>query len=120
LEVLVLRVRAIQAKLGLEGNREGQTSLQTFLNGVSRWVYEVVEELEYIETAGVRHGKIFLKDLVKALLIAIFWGGVKLKEVLKGLDLNLEEVRIINCLSDGGERNPFLGLVSGGQAWVES
>ncbi len=102
-EILVVRVGAIELELSLEGDTVGQTTLQTLVDGIARRVDVVVEKLEDKVVAGVGDGEILGKHLEKALVLTLLRRCVKLKEVLERLQLHLEKVRIREGILDRRE-----------------
>ena len=92
-KILMVGIGAIEFQLRLERDTIGETSLETFGNGISRWVDIVVEKLQYEIVASVGNGEIFRKHFVEALVFPEFGWSVQLQEVFERLQLDLEEVR---------------------------
>ena len=80
-EIFVLVVRAVKFQLCFQRDAVRQTALQTLLNRVAGRVDIVVDELQNEVVPGIRDGEIFLKDLVKALVLTVFGRSIHLEKV---------------------------------------
>ena len=48
-------------------------------------------------------GKILMENLVQSLVLTVLRSGFHLKEVLEGLQLNLQKIRIFQLILNGGK-----------------
>ena len=80
-EILVFIVRAVEFQLGLQGDAVRKSPFETLLDGVSGWIYIIVDKLQNEVVPGIRNGEIFLKDLVKSLVLTVFGRRVHLEKV---------------------------------------
>jgi hypothetical protein len=74
----VIRIGTVKFKFGFEGHAIGQAAFQTLLDGVSRGVDVVVEELENEVVTSVGNRKILGKNLIEAFIISFFRRSVEL------------------------------------------
>jgi hypothetical protein len=81
-------------QLGLERHIVGQTAEQALLNRIAGRINVVVEKLQHVVVTGVGNREILGENFVKTLLLAILRGRIQLQEVVEGLELDVEEVRI--------------------------
>ena len=93
-EILVLRVGARKAEFCLQRNTVRQASLKTFLNRILRRIDKVVDELQLVAVPHILDGEYFLENLVQTFVLPAFRSGFKLEEILEGLQLNLEQIRV--------------------------
>ena len=93
-EILMLRVGARKAEFCLQRNTVGQSSLKTFLYRILRRVHEIIDELQFVTVPHVLDGEYFLEDLIQTFILPAFRSGLKLKEILKGLQLDLKQIRV--------------------------
>ena len=71
-EILVVRVGAVELQLSLQRHSVGQTTLQTLFDTVTRRVDVIVEELENEIVARVRDGEVLGENFVQAVVLAQF------------------------------------------------
>jgi hypothetical protein len=93
-EILMVRISTVEFQLGLERHIVGQTAKQTLLDRVTWRINVVVEKLQHVVVASVGNWEVLSENFVKTLLLAILWRCIQLKEVVEGLELDVEEVRI--------------------------
>src|SRR5690606_36350687 len=95
LEILVLRIGAVELQLGLQGHAVGQTALHALVDAVAGRVNEVIEEFEHELVPGVRDGEILHEHLVEALTLPVLGEGLYLEELFKARQLDVKEIRIL-------------------------
>ena len=78
-------IRTVELQLGFEGNTVGQTTIKTFLNGVTRFINVIIDKLKNKIIAGISNREIFRKNFVKSVILAQFAGSVKLQEISERL-----------------------------------
>ena len=82
-EILVLRIGAVELQLGLQRHAVSEPSVETFVYRVARGVDEVVHELEYEVVSGVCDGEYLLEYFEQSFITAVFRCSVQLEEVLE-------------------------------------
>src|SRR5690606_41413648 len=65
LKVLVLRIGTVQFKTGLQRHAIGESTLDAFLDGISGWVYKIIQKLKYELVSGIGDRKIFHEGVVE-------------------------------------------------------
>jgi hypothetical protein len=80
-KVLVLVIGTIELQLRLEWHTVCQATLQTLLNGVTRRINVVIEELEYEVISCVGDWEVLLKNAIETLVLAVLCGGIHLEEI---------------------------------------
>jgi hypothetical protein len=93
-EILMVRISTVEFQLGLERHIVGQTAEQALLDRIAGRINVVVEKRQHVVVACVGNGEILGENFVKTLLLAILWRRIELQEVVEGLELDVEEVRI--------------------------
>ena len=93
-EILMIRISTVEFQLGLERHIVGQTAEQALLNRIAGRINVVVEKLQHVVVTGVGNREILGENFVKTLLLAILRRRIQLQEVVEGLELDVEEVRI--------------------------
>jgi len=81
----MFRIVTREFEFGFEWNGVSESSFDTFLDGVSRWVYEIVEELEVKDISSIVNWEVFLKNLEQAFIGSFVNVGFKLEEFFEGL-----------------------------------
>ncbi len=84
-EILMLRVGAVQLQFRLQRHAVRKTTLETFLYAVTRRIYVIVQEFQHEIVSGVSNGEIFGKYLVKTLVLAMLRRSVQLEKITEGL-----------------------------------
>ena len=87
-------IRAVKFQFCLEGHTVGQTALQTLFDGVARRVDIIIQKLKNEIVSGVHDGEILTEHFVQTVVLALFWWGIQLEEVMKRLQLHLQEIGI--------------------------
>jgi hypothetical protein len=95
-EILVLGIGAIELQLGLEGHAIGQTAINAFLDGIAGRIHEVIEELQNEVVAGIGDWKILAEHLIEAFLCTVVGCSFQLEEILEGLQLYFQKIRILD------------------------
>ena len=82
-EVLMIRICAVKFQLCLQGYTISQSTLQTLINGVTRRINIVIQELknEIITCIGDR--EVFSKHLIQTVILAFLRGSIQLQEVFE-------------------------------------
>ncbi len=93
-EVLMIQIGTRKAKLGLQGNTVGQSSLKTLFYRILRWIYEIVDELQFVAVARIFNGENFLKHPEQSLVLAIFGRGLHLEEIPEAFQLNFQQIGV--------------------------
>ena len=93
-EILMIRISTVEFQLGLERHIVGQTAEQALLNRIAGRINVVIEKLQHVVVTGVGNREILGENFVKTLLLAILRRRIQLKEVVEGLELDVEEIRI--------------------------
>ncbi len=94
-EILVFGIRAGKAKLGLERDIVGQSSVKTLFDRVLRRIDEIVDKLKLIAVPRVLYRENLLENLIQAFILPVLRGSLKLEEVLERLQLHLKKIRIL-------------------------
>ena len=84
-EIFMVGVGTIKLELGLEGHTISEATFEALLNGVTRFVDIVIEELQHKVVASIRNREVLGKDFVQAVVLAQFAGSVKLEKILERL-----------------------------------
>ena len=81
----MIRISTIQFQLSLQGYTIGQTTLQTFVNGVTGRVDIVIQELkdEIITCVGDR--EVLCEHLIQTVILAFLRRSIQLQEVFERL-----------------------------------
>lgn len=85
IKILMLRVGAVQFQFRLQRHAVRETTLETFLNAVTRRIYKIVQKFQHEIVSGVSNGEIFGKYLVKTLVFAMLRRGVQLEKITERL-----------------------------------
>ena len=99
-----------QSQLCLEGQAECQATLHTFFDGVAWWIDVVIKKLKDEDVSRVRDREVLLEHPVKPLVYAVFRGCFELKELLKGFELDFQQIRIFGLEFNLAEADPLLSL----------
>ena len=100
LEIYVFRVGTVEFHLRLHRHAVSKTTLKTLLDGITRRVDEVVQELKYETVASVCDREVLLEHLVQTIVLTLLRRSVQLKEVLERLKLHVKEIRIWHRILD--------------------
>ena len=79
----MVRIRAVEFHLGLQGYTIGQAALQTLFDGVSGRVDVIIQELQNEIVARIGNRKVLCEHLIKTVVLAFLGGSIQLKEILK-------------------------------------
>jgi hypothetical protein len=88
----MLLVVTTQAQLGFQRNGLGKAALDTFIDGIARGIYEIIEELEYENVTGIGDGEILFEHAEKAFVLALVGRGFELEKIFERLDLDAEQI----------------------------
>ena len=80
-KVLVIGIRTIKFHFGLQGHTIGKSPLQALSDGITRWVYEIIEKLKDEVVARVRDREVFREHLIKSIILTLLGRCVQLQEV---------------------------------------
>jgi hypothetical protein len=92
----VLGIRAIKLQFSLQRNAVGQSALNTFFDGITGRIYEIIEKLQNEIIAGVGDRKVLTENLVQPFLSTVIGCGFQLEEVAERLQLYFEKIRILD------------------------
>lgn len=92
-EILMVRVGAIEFELCFEGHAVCKATFQTLVDSISRRVDIVVKKLQHKVIARIGYRKIFGENFIKTLAPAIFERRVELEEILEAAKLHVEKIR---------------------------
>ena len=81
-EILMLRICAVELQLCLQRHAVCQPSVETFVDRVAGRVDEVVYEFEYEIVSGIGDGEYLLEYFEQSFITAVFRCGVQLEEIL--------------------------------------
>ena len=98
IKVLEHRVSTGKAELGLERDVVRQAALTALLDGILRGIDEIIDELQFVVVPRILNREDFLEYLVKAFVLAVLRRSLQLEEVLEGLELHFQQVRILQDL----------------------
>ena len=73
LKVDMLFIITTQTQLGFQRNRISKSSFNTFLNGVTRRIYEVVEKFQNENISCIRDREIFLEHTEQTFVVTLVW-----------------------------------------------
>ena len=90
----MLGIGAGKAEFCLQRNIVCKSSLKTLLNRILRRINEVVDKFELVIVPRVFDGENLLEYLVQTFVFPAVRSGLQLEEILEGLQLNLQKVRI--------------------------
>ncbi len=82
-KIFVFGIGTIQLEPGFQGNAVGKTALNTFLNGISGRIYEVIQEFQNKLVPGIGNWKVFHEGVVQTFIAPLVRLSFKLKEILK-------------------------------------
>ena len=88
-------VCAIEFQLGLQGHAVAQTSVQTFLNRITRRIDKVVDELKHEIVSCVGYWKYLLEYFEQPFVTPVLSSRVELEEVLERLQLHLQKIGVV-------------------------
>ena len=91
----MFRVTARKAEFCLQRNTVSLSSFQTLFDRILRRVNEIINELELVVIAGIFDRENLLKHLVETFVLPVLRGSFELEEILEGLQLHFEKVRIL-------------------------
>src|SRR5690606_17933210 len=107
LKVLVLGIGTIEFQTGLQRHAVGKSTFDTFLDGISWWIYEIIQKLKHKLVSGIGNGKIFHEGIVETFIPPFVGFGLKLEKILERFDLNVQEIRVFRYVLSGCEINSF-------------
>ncbi len=108
LEVNMFLVITGQSQLGFERYAVGQAPLHTFLYGIARWVYVIIQEFKYKNVSRVRDREIFLEHLIKSFIHTILRSCFQLEKLLEGLYLYFKQIRVRRGEFNFAEAHSFI------------
>ena len=91
----MLLIRAGKAELCLQRDIVGQASVKTLLDGILRRIDKVIDELQPVAVPRILNREYFLEDLVQSFILPVLRGGFQLEEILEGLQLHLQKIRVL-------------------------
>ena len=97
-EILMIGVLARQAQLGLQGDGIGQTTFDTLFDRVTWTVHRIIQESQREAVTSILDGEVLREYLKESLFTTLLRSGIHLQEILEGLQLNFEKVRIRHML----------------------
>src|SRR5258705_2348792 len=80
LEVLVLGVVTAELQFCLQRHSVGKTSFDTLVQGITRRIHEIIQELENKNIARVGDGEVLTENHEKALAFTLISRGIELKK----------------------------------------
>lgn len=93
-EIFVFDIVTGEFEFCLQRNAVRQTSLKALVHAIARSVDIVIKEFKDEAASCIRNGEILRKCAVEAFVATAFGIRVNLKEFLKRLELDIQEVRI--------------------------
>jgi hypothetical protein len=85
----MIRVGAIEFQFGFKRNAVSESSFDAFSNRIPWRIDKIIKELEHKIVSSVSDRKVFGKNFEETLIHPVVRIGLKLKEVLKGFQLNI-------------------------------
>jgi hypothetical protein len=107
-KIFVLGIVTTQFQFCLQGNSIGKATFNALLNGISGWIYKVVQKFQNEYISGICNGEVFTENHEKSFAFAFIGGCVKLKKFLERLQLHIEEVGVFNGVFYFAKRNPIV------------
>ena len=112
LEILVLRIGAVQLQLRLQRHTVRQATLDAFFDAVTWRVDEVVQEFENELVPRIGDRKVLVEHLEESLGIPVLRLGFQLEKLAERAKLDVEKVRVGEVRCGAGERVSLLQLGS--------
>ncbi|EJP33671.1 hypothetical protein HMPREF1146_1669 [Prevotella sp. MSX73] len=81
----MIRIRTIQLHLSLQGYAIRQPALKTLINGITRWIDIVIQELKNEIITRIGDREVLCEHLIQSVILAFFRWSIQLQEVFKGL-----------------------------------
>ena len=103
LEVLVIRIGAVQFQAGLQRYAVGQSAFDALLDGVARRIDEIVNKLQYKLVSRVCYGEVLAESLVESFVFSFVRFGFELEEIPERFDLDVQKIGIVDRILHRGK-----------------
>jgi len=95
-KILMLRISTIKFQLGFQWYGIGKPAFHAFLDRISWRIHKIIKEFKDEVIPCVRNREIFTENFVQSFIDPVFRVCFKLDEILEGLKLDFEKIRIIS------------------------
>ena len=84
-----------------------QSAIDTFFDRIPWWIDEVVQKLKNEIVPRIRDREILTKLFIKTFFLTVVRSSFKLEKILKRFQLDIQKIRIVDCMLVGREAESF-------------
>jgi hypothetical protein len=105
----VLFIVTAETQLGFQRNSIRKSTFHTLLYRIAGRINKVIEEFEYKNVAGIGDRKVLFEYFKESFVVTLVGRSFQLEEILKGLDLNLQQIGSFLQMLDLTEIHTLVG-----------